>query len=363
MAGMKVFQTFSTKTSLLKNCSNPRSFKLNFSSQQKSTLGKFFDQQVEKFEHRDAIHVQHENLRLTFKEIQTISTALANGLHEFDFKPGSRLLLTLPNGSAQVISQVGAAFAGVQLVMTQPNPSFSQLDTLLKHTGTRGVILNHSIFTPEKINTFFPETRDLAPGIPFRSFTYSALKNIFVDGQIGIFGTNQFYNLFSYHLHSSYVPEIQQKLSGTDPILQQVYLNNDNIEHEASLTHQQILNTAQKIKDKLELTLEDRVCLGLPLYSNKALAIGPWACISSGCFSSIPSSIQAQAIIQAIERDHCNILITTPEAFNQFKSEKAVLSQIKKVLLVGTSPAVASQLKSLGAGQVISFDVAQETFL
>lgn len=61
--------------------------------------------------------------------------------------------------------------------------------------------------------------------------------------------------------------------------------------------------------------------------------IGPWATISSGCFSSIPSSPQVKPIIEAVEKDYCNILITSASVFQDFKPAKPVLSKVKKALV------------------------------
>jgi len=305
----------------------------NFSSQPNS-LGKFFEQQLTKLEHRDAFHSKEDKMRITFKELHINAVALGNGLHEFDFKPGSAFLSTLPNGPNQITIQLGTALAGVQNIVTQPDPSLSQLDLLLQHTQTRGVVLNHAVFTPKIINQFFPETENLIPGPPFRSYTYRALKHVFHDGVTYVSGTNQFHTLFTFGLYHSHIPDIEKQLKPSDPIVRQVYLKDDKIVQESSFTHEKILNIAHSIRDKLQLTWDDRVCLGFPLYSNKGHAIGTWSCISSGSFMAFPSTLKPKHIIDTVEKDYCNVLFTSPEIFEEnFQSETPLLSRIKKVLL------------------------------
>ena len=80
------------------------------------TIGEKFDQACQQYAERDAVVSLHQNVRLTYKELQAQVNAFACSLLKLGLKKGDRLAIWSPNCVEWTITQFAAFKAGIILV-------------------------------------------------------------------------------------------------------------------------------------------------------------------------------------------------------------------------------------------------------
>ncbi|MEI6201760.1 MAG: AMP-binding protein, partial [Enhydrobacter sp.] len=80
------------------------------------TIGMFFDRQVEKYRDREALVVQHQNVRWSWGELARRVDDLAAGLMTLGLERGDRVGIWSPNTSEWTLAQFATAKAGLVLV-------------------------------------------------------------------------------------------------------------------------------------------------------------------------------------------------------------------------------------------------------
>ena len=104
------------------------------------TIGVHFDKAAARWGERDALIVRQQNVRWTYRELQTKVDALAAGLLALGLAPGDRIGIWSPNNAEWVITQFATAKAGLILVNINPAYRLSELDYALNKVGCKALI-------------------------------------------------------------------------------------------------------------------------------------------------------------------------------------------------------------------------------
>src|ERR1700732_71313 len=80
------------------------------------TIGDMFDQTVEKFPDHPALISRQQDIRLTYRELQTQVDQCAKGLLHMGFQKGQRIGIWSPNRAEWCITQFATSKIGVILV-------------------------------------------------------------------------------------------------------------------------------------------------------------------------------------------------------------------------------------------------------
>ena len=84
------------------------------------TIGDFFDQMVEQNLDKDALISAHQNIRLTYRELQRKVNQLASSMIRMGLQKGDRVGIWSHNNVEWVIMQLATAKAGIILVNINP---------------------------------------------------------------------------------------------------------------------------------------------------------------------------------------------------------------------------------------------------
>jgi fatty-acyl-CoA synthase len=74
-----------------------------------ATVGVLFDRTVEQWPDNPALVIRHQNLRWSYRELQSEVDALAAGLIALGLAPGDRLGIWSPNNAEWVVTQFATA--------------------------------------------------------------------------------------------------------------------------------------------------------------------------------------------------------------------------------------------------------------
>ena len=105
------------------------------------TIGEKFDQACQQYAEQDAVVSLHQNVRLTYKELQTQVNAFACSLLKLGLKKGDRLAIWSPNCVEWTITQFAAFKAGIILVNLNPAYKSNELEYVLNKVSCKGLVI------------------------------------------------------------------------------------------------------------------------------------------------------------------------------------------------------------------------------
>src|SRR5438045_154053 len=105
------------------------------------TIGDMLDQTVEKYPDNPALIVRQQNIRLSYRELQTAVDQCAKGLMHLGFKKGERIGIWSPNRAEWCITQFATSRLGLVLVNINPAYRLHELEYVLKQSGCRALVI------------------------------------------------------------------------------------------------------------------------------------------------------------------------------------------------------------------------------
>ncbi|MFC2005621.1 long-chain fatty acid--CoA ligase [Chloroflexota bacterium] len=98
----------------------------------------------------DKIAFSYEGNSLTYRELDTLSSKLANGLGDLGIAKGDRVLLLIPNNLKFVVAYYGILKAGATVVPTNPLYKGSELKHQISDSGAKAIITSNDNYLTVK---------------------------------------------------------------------------------------------------------------------------------------------------------------------------------------------------------------------
>src|SRR5690349_1578938 len=105
------------------------------------TIGDMFDQTVENYPDHLALISRHQDIRLTYRQLQKQVNECAKGLMHLGLQKGERIGIWAPNRAEWCITQFATSKLGLILVNINPAYRLHELEYALKQSGCRALII------------------------------------------------------------------------------------------------------------------------------------------------------------------------------------------------------------------------------
>lgn len=285
-----------------------------------STIGSYFDAACARFRDRDALVVVHQKVRLSFDELKSSVDRLACGLIRLGLKPGDRIGIWSQNSLEWVLTQFATAKAG--LVMVNINPAYrrAELEYALHKVGCRALILAPEFKTSnylEMIGDLAPELAHAAVG-GLKAARLPALEYVIRTGVGKSPGMLNFDEILGDPSRDDLnaLEELGGRLQFDDAINIQFTSGTTGVPKGATLSHHNILNNGYFIGEAMRLTVEDRLCIPVPLYHCFGMVLGNMACLTHGAAMVYPAEgFDPIATLRAVAAERCTGLHGVPTMF------------------------------------------------
>jgi fatty-acyl-CoA synthase len=243
---------------------------------------------------RDALIVRHQNVRLTWSELDREATRTARGLAGLGLRPGDRAGIWAGNYAEWVLLLYGAARAGVTLVSVNPAYRSHELRYVLKHSRIR------ALFLPERdaradYRAILEESRNgdrlpLEHAVWIGGESWGRMIAGGVDCPDGA-GPGDIANI--------------QYTSGTTGAPKGVMLS-----------HRNLVNNGRGIGLALKIGPEDRIVAPVPLYHCFGSVIGCMVSAVYGAALILPSpQFEARATLEAVSEERATTLYGVPTMY------------------------------------------------
>jgi fatty-acyl-CoA synthase len=258
------------------------------------TLSEALSRAADRFPDRDALIACHQNIRLTWRELDREVTRVARGLAGLGLHPGDRAGIWASNCVEWVLMQYATARAGIVLVNVNPAYRSHELRDVLKRSRIRALVLRARDSRAD-YRQILADSRD--GGLPVEHEVWLGEESW--DAMIAG-GTD-------------YVEDAARP----DDIANIQYTSGTTgAPKGAMLSHRNLLNNGMAIGLAFHADENDRICAPVPLYHCFGSVIGSMVCVVSGAAQILPSAqFEALATLQAVHNERATALYGVPTMF------------------------------------------------
>lgn len=284
------------------------------------TIGEHFDGVVRRWPDRDALVVNHQNVRWSYSHLKKQVDAFAAGLVALGLEPGERVGIWSPNCAEWVITQFATAKIGLILVNINPAYQLTELEYALKKVECRALVTARRFKTSDylgMLRQLAPELESCTPG-RLRAAKLPNLGTVIVIGDGAMPGMLTFAAAAGMGSERDRTEAVERgrKLQFDDPINIQFTSGTTGAPKGATLTHHNILNNGYFIGEAMRLNDADRICIPVPLYHCFGMVLGNLACVTHGSAMIYPSeAFDAVAVLETVARERCTGLYGVPTMF------------------------------------------------
>jgi fatty-acyl-CoA synthase len=288
------------------------------------TIGAHFERMAARFADRPALVSRHQDVRMTYRELDAAIDAVASGLLRAGIAAGDRVGIWSPNCLEWVLVQYATAKVGAILVNVNPAYRSHELGYALRQSGVR-LLFSASAF---KSSDYAAMIDELAGDLD------TLERTVFVD-------RDEWSEFADAALDGDAIASRMASLSFDDPINIQYTSGTTGFPKGATLSHHNILNNGFFVTELLNLTEQDVTCLPVPFYHCFGMVMGNLGTLAHGGCVVIPApSFDPGATLEAVAAEGVTSLYGVPTMFiamlGHERFEEFDLSSLRTGIMAGS---------------------------
>ena len=284
------------------------------------TIGDAFDQTVQKYPDHEAIVSRHQNVRLTYTQLQEAVDQCARAFMAIGIKKGDRVGIWSPNCVEWLITQVATSKVGIILVNVNPSYRLHELEYALNQSGCKAIVIADKFKTSDYSQMMYDLASELksGDGFPMKSAKLPNMEwviSLAKEKQEGMLMWKDFQQRGD-SVSADALREIQATLSFDEPINIQYTSGTTGYPKGATLSHHNILNNGYLVAQMQKFTDKDRLVIPVPLYHCFGMVMGNLGCITHGATMIYPGdSFDPISVLEAVQEEKATALYGVPTMF------------------------------------------------
>ncbi len=284
------------------------------------TIGDAFDLTVQKYPDHQAIISRHQNVRLTYTQLQEAVDQCARAFMAIGIKKGDRVGIWSPNCVEWLITQVATSKVGIILVNVNPSYRLHELEYALNQSGCKAIVIADKFKTSDYSQMMYDLASELksGDGFPMKSAKLPNMEwviSLAKEKQEGMLMWEDFQQRGD-SVSADALREIQATLSFDEPINIQYTSGTTGYPKGATLSHHNILNNGYLVAQMQKFTDRDRLVIPVPLYHCFGMVMGNLGCITHGATMIYPGdSFDPISVLEAVQEEKATALYGVPTMF------------------------------------------------
>ncbi|UDL92088.1 AMP-binding protein [Mesorhizobium sp. PAMC28654] len=284
------------------------------------TIPALFSDTASKYATLDAAVFVAQDKRFTWSELSDTVDALAAGFLALGLEKGDRVGIWSPNRWEWLVTQFATARIGLILVNINPAYRLTELEYALNKVGCKALVTAAQFKTSDylgMIEALAPEIVTATPG-KLKASKLPSLRIVIRMGEEnspGMFNFGDVLAMAGRDEHDS-LDRISEGLKASDAINIQFTSGTTGAPKGATLTHANIVNNGHFVTSAIKLTVDDRLCIPVPLYHCFGMSMGTMGCVSKGATMVFPGEgFDPGATLAAVAQERCSGLYGVPTMF------------------------------------------------
>src|SRR3954447_16572498 len=265
------------------------------------TIGENLERAVARFPQREALVVRHQDVRLTYAELNGQVDRLARALIAAGLETGDRLGIWAPNCAEWVLAQFASAKVGAILVNVNPAYRTLELEYALDHSGCRMLIAAREF----KESDYVAMVEEVRPRLEQLERVVHLDSPDWEELLVGAGRATE--------------EELRGRAASLEfdaPVNIQYTSGTTGFPKGATLSHHNILNNGFFIGEYLRYDASDRVCIPVPFYHCFGMVLGNLACTTHGACIVLPAAaFEPEPVLEAVQAERCTSLYGVPTMF------------------------------------------------
>ncbi len=284
------------------------------------TLGQLIERAAALHGAREALVARHQQIRLSYAQLNARVDELAAGLVALGLEPGARIGIWSPNCAEWVIAQFATAKAGLVLVNINPAYRLSELEYALNKVECAALITATTFKSSDylmMIRTLAPEILAAPPG-KLQATRLPHLRSVIAIDTASHAGMYRFGDVAGFATADSRarLAEIAVAAQPDDAINIQFTSGTTGMPKGATLTHFSVINNGYFVGQAMRFSAEDRLCIPVPLYHCFGMVMSVLTCVIHGATMVFPAdSFDAKSVLEAVAAERCTALHGVPTMF------------------------------------------------
>jgi fatty-acyl-CoA synthase len=283
------------------------------------TIGEVLKSTAEHHPEVEALVVRHQQVRLTYAQLDSEIDKLARGFLALGIRNGDRVAIWAANCAEWVLTQFATARMGAILVNINPAYGTRELAYALKQSKTQTLIFQDHF----KRSNYVEMLEEICPEISrckggrLRSRKFSHLKTLLFLGAEKPHDWLTWQDLEAQASQAMVEPPAgNAALTFDDPINIQYTSGTTGFPKGVVLSHHNIVNNALLISHCMRLAPADRICIPVPFYHCFGMVLGNMTAVLAGATMVIPAaSFDPLATLQTVAEERCTALYGVPSMF------------------------------------------------
>ena len=252
-----------------------------------------------------ALSARHQGIRWTWAELDAEVDSIATGLLDRGITKGDRVGIWAPNCAEWTVLQFATARIGAILVTINPAYRTSEVEYALNKVGCTVLVTAARFKTSDYIAMVRALSADKLP----------MLRSIIVLSDEPIDGLEPWQRLRTKP-DAARLATAETALHPDDQINIQFTSGTTGFPKGATLTHRNILNYGYFTARTIKISVNDRICIPVPLYHCFGMVLGNLAALPSGAAMVYPSeAFDPAAALEAVATEACTALYGVPTMF------------------------------------------------
>ena len=282
-------------------------------------IGRHFESMAARFPEREALVSRHQDVRLTYAELNREANRLASALMRAGLIKGDRVGIWAHNSWEWLLMQLATAKVGIVLVNINPAYRVTELEYALNKVGCKMLVTMTAFKTSDYLGIVTDLAPELATATPgqLSATRVPELKYVVQLGTTPVAGMLSFSDLLASGDSADVkIAEVGATLDANDPINIQFTSGTTGFPKGATLTHRNILNNGFFIGECMKLTENDRLCIPVPLYHCFGMVLGNLACLTHGSTIVYPNDgFDPITVLETVQAEKCTGLHGVPTMF------------------------------------------------
>ncbi|XP_011692138.1 PREDICTED: acyl-CoA synthetase family member 2, mitochondrial [Wasmannia auropunctata] len=268
------------------------------------TVGQLLSEAVATWPDRTCIVSIPQNVRLTFTQLLRRVDSVAAGLKRMGLKKGDRLGLWGPNDLEWFITFLAASRVGLIVVAINPAYQQNELVYCLQKVGVKATVSPETFKTQNYPKMLFA-AKEVCP----------TLEHIIIYSPDYVTGTHRFADVevSATKAEVDAIAAEQDTISCYDGCNIQFTSGSTGKAKATLLSHRSLVNNSMESARRVKITIEDKICLNMPLYHAFGMSMGQLLVFNMGNTLVLEGrSFDPVKTLEAVAQEKCTITYGTP---------------------------------------------------